>query len=420
GPGPSTDFDQTISGDYGHLTSGDGTHRYVYSTYPGFTLVQVGATNPSMRQVSFPSGVDRLWLPPVVADPEDRDSFFFLSSELHRYTRSGSSWNGTRWSARDFGAGSSTYMTAMAFAPSQTSRAYAITNAGVFFVTNDHGVTWQQSASGGPGSHYFYGAALLVDPNDPDRVFAAGSGYSSPGVRLSVDGGSTWQPRASGLPSTLVHDIAWAPDGSGDLFAATQAGAYHYDAATETWSNAMGIEAPMTTYWSVETVPAQGRVRFGTYGRGIWDLRMLDGETPISTSYCGPAAGSGSGLPAEIYVLGSPRVTDNDVTLHAASLPDNTLGYFVTSLTPGFLANPGGSLGNLCLGGNLGRYAGDVLDSGAAGRFELSIDLNAMPQSTGSVGAIAGDVWHFQAWFRDLIGPFPTSNFTDGAALLLR
>ncbi|QDV08774.1 hypothetical protein Poly30_43290 [Planctomycetes bacterium Poly30] len=420
GPGPSTDFDQTISGDYGHLCSGDGTHRFVYSNYPGFTLVQVGETNPQMRQVSFPANVDRLWLPPVIADPTDREAYFFLGSELHRFVKTPSSWTGTRWSNQDFGAGSSRYLTAMAFAPSDPNRAYALTDAGAIFRSTDRGVTWTQSAGGGPGTHYFYGASLLVDPTNPDRVFAAGSGYSTAGVRESVDGGSTWQARASGLPPTLVHDIEWAPDGSGDLFAATEAGAYHYDAATQTWSNAMGSEAPMTTYWSVEAVPSQQRVRFGTYGRGIWDLRLLTLDDTISTSYCGPAIPNSTGASATIRAIGSPFASANDVTLVAESLAPNSLGYFLASPGAGFVASPGGSQGNLCLGGSIGRYVGQVLNAGAAGEFSLPIDLTALPQPGGSVVAAPGDVWHFQAWYRDAIIGIPTSNFTDGAALLLR
>ncbi len=420
GFGPSTDFDQTISGDYGHLCSGDGSHRYVYSTYPGFTLVQIGEYNPSMRQVSFPSGVDRLWLPPVVADPEDRDVFFFLSSQLHRYERSGSSWNGTQWSTRNFGAGNNTYMTAMAFAPSAPDRAYAMTDAGVFFTSNDHGVTWTQSANGGPGSHYFYGATLLVDPANPDHVFAAGSGYSTAGVRESIDGGASWQPRASGLPSTLVHDIEWSPDGSGDLFAATEAGAYHFDAVSQQWTNAMGLEAPSTNYWSVEAVPALQRVRFGTYGRGIWDLRLQSPDGNMATSYCGPAVLNGSGNPGTIRAVGSPFAADNDVTLLAEGLPSNTLGYFLVAPAMGFVPNPGGAQGPLCLGGSLGRYANQVMNSGASGEFQLTIDASALAQPNGPVAAEPGQSWYFQAWFRDSILQFPTSNFTDGAALLFR
>lgn len=65
---------------------------------------------------------------------------------------------------------------------------------------------------------------------------------------------------------------------------------------------------------------------------------------------------------------------------------------------------------------------GQILGSGAVGRFALSPDLTALPQGQGSVAAMAGDTWRFQAWFRDVEpGPIatPTSNFTAGLAVTL-
>jgi hypothetical protein len=84
--------------------------------------------------------------------------------------------------------------------------------------------------------------------------------------------------------------------------------------------------------------------------------------------------------------------------------------------------NPGGSTGNLCLGGSIGRYTGpgQVQNSGALGTFSLAIDLTDMPTPTGGVPALVGQTWNFQAWFRDAILGLPTSNFTDALALTFR
>ena len=82
----------------------------------------------------------------------------------------------------------------------------------------------------------------------------------------------------------------------------------------------------------------------------------------------------------------------------------------------GFVANPGGSQGDLCLGSPTGRYvgAGQIQNSGAAGTFSLALDLTQTPLPSG-IGAIAsGELWRFQAWHRDTFGGAATSNFTDG------
>jgi len=271
GNGPSTPMDQLISGDYGHLTSSDGDHDYLYSTYPGFVLVQVGEQSPALHGEDFPSGSSHLWLPPVVADPLDEQAFFFLADRLWRYTPTGGQWSPTQHSSQPFQLGGASYLSALAFAPTDPQRAYAVANNGDLWWSVDHGVTWTAAANKGPGSHYFYGNALAVHPSDALRAVVGGSGYSSPGVKESLDGGQTWQPLASGLPATLVYDVAWAQDGSDDLYAATESGAYRFDSGAGTWVNLMGLEAPATTYWSVEVVAGAELVRFGTYGRGIWD-----------------------------------------------------------------------------------------------------------------------------------------------------
>jgi len=272
GAGPSTDFNQLISGDYGHLTSGDGDHDYVFCAYPGFVLIQTGEQNPTLSTENFPGGSINLWLPPVVADPLDQEDFFFLGDHLWHYEKTGNDWIESLHSNHDFAAGPGSFLTALAFAPADPQRAYAIDNAGQLWWSTDNGVTWAKSTNSGPGNHYFYGNAIAPHPTDPLRAVVSGSGYSSPGVRHTVDGGLTWQAMAKGMVDTLVYDIAWGQDGTDDLYAATEAGAWHYDSLAGKWFDLMGIEAPATTYWSVEAVPTAGIVRFGTYGRGIWDF----------------------------------------------------------------------------------------------------------------------------------------------------
>ncbi|MEA5547676.1 formylglycine-generating enzyme family protein, partial [Limnoraphis robusta CCNP1324] len=109
-------------------------------------------------------------------------------------------------------------------------------------------------------------------------------------------------------------------------------------------------------------------------------------------------------------------INANRLTLVAADLPANQFGLFFTGRTQGFVANPGGSVGNLCMSGSIGRYQGpgQVLDSGAAGRIELAVDLALTPEGAGFVQVLAGETWNFQAWFRDFgAGGGATSNFSD-------
>ncbi|QDV09368.1 hypothetical protein Poly30_49260 [Planctomycetes bacterium Poly30] len=135
----------------------------------------------------------------------------------------------------------------------------------------------------------------------------------------------------------------------------------------------------------------------------------------VGTAYCSVNSNS-TGQPALLEADGSSSVGDNDVTLLASQLPQSSFGFFIVSQTQGFVMNPAGSAGNLCILGSIGRYvgAGQIQQSGATGSFSLAIDLAAIPQPTGAVAVIAGDTWNFQTWFRDSVGGSATSNFSNG------
>jgi hypothetical protein len=126
-----------------------------------------------------------------------------------------------------------------------------------------------------------------------------------------------------------------------------------------------------------------------------------------------------SGASAVISATGSAVVALDDLTLHADDLAVHAFCYFLASRTPGFVMNAGGSQGNLCLGGSIGRnVGGQIVNSGATGSVMVSAPLGAMPQPAGPVAVAVGETWYFQCWFRDSVGGAATSNFSDGLSLL--
>ena len=126
------------------------------------------------------------------------------------------------------------------------------------------------------------------------------------------------------------------------------------------------------------------------------------GGGSVGSPYCATNANS-TGSSGVLSASGSPLVSANDLTLEASSLPNNSFGFFLASLDQGFVQNPGGSAGNLCLGGSIGRYVGpgQIVNSGATGSFTLPLDLTQTPTPTGLVAIAAGETWNFQAWGRD-------------------
>ena len=111
-------------------------------------------------------------------------------------------------------------------------------------------------------------------------------------------------------------------------------------------------------------------------------------------------------------------VSSNDLAMTASDLPPMSFGFLITSLTQGFVANPGGSQGNLCVAGAIGRFVGpgQIRQASAAGEWTLVTDLTQQPQP-GLVSIAAGDTWNYQGWYRDTVAGQAASNFTNGVTV---
>ena len=162
-----------------------------------------------------------------------------------------------------------------------------------------------------------------------------------------------------------------------------------------------------------------GAIRDDNNGNGSGSARVISGcdACVIGTNYCGPANLNSTGQSAVITATGSEIAQANLVTLSAAQLPQQQFGYFLNSQTQGFVPFAGGSQGNLCLGGAIGRHNDQIQNSGITGEFTIQVDLTMLPTPSGTHSVVAGETWNFQAWFRDN-NPGPTSNFTDGVSIL--
>ena len=132
-----------------------------------------------------------------------------------------------------------------------------------------------------------------------------------------------------------------------------------------------------------------------------------------SSGFCSGVANS-TGVPSEMTAFGSTVVSQNDVTLSVTSLPPSSLGYFIVGPDPGAVFNPGGSTGTLCISGAIGRYAGNIMSTGATGEANFTVDLTSLPSPNGSVAVLPEDDWVFQFWHRDTSPAGPTSNFSPG------
>ncbi|MEM6671453.1 MAG: hypothetical protein AAF726_01335 [Planctomycetota bacterium] len=137
------------------------------------------------------------------------------------------------------------------------------------------------------------------------------------------------------------------------------------------------------------------------------------------TGSCGGIPNS-SGKPSRLFAFGSHDVDFNELRLEARGLPADVFGVVLASRVPGYVPNPGGSPGTLCLSGSIGKL-GPALHSGDAGTFSRRVDLTRVPTQHATIAAAPGETWWFQVWHRDAgPGGVATSTFGDPVAVALR
>ena len=233
---------------------------------------------------------------------------------------------------------------------------------------------------------------------------AAPDGWGGVYVTGDTEGG-LGGPAAGHWDAWLAHY-----DGSGNQSWIRQLG-------TSDWDG-LGAAAPDGT--SGVFVGGATAGSLGSPNGGGFDALMAHYDNGVVvTRYCTPAISNSTGQPGSIGVMGTTSVANNNVTLAVTGLPPNSFGFFLTSRSQGLVIGPGGSQGNLCLGGAIGRYVGpgQIKNSGATGAFDLLLDLASTPTPTGLVQVLPGDTWKFTAWHRDAIFGAATSNFTDAVSV---
>ena len=262
---------------------------------------------------------------------------------------------------------------------------------------------------------------VLRDPNGVGHNVFIRPGVDGAGVGESSDFGGDYTIVEAGSPGSMgpFDDIPFGTIYASGTYDQTFVGV---PGGVFIWPD--GDENTFNTPMSMISGPA------GTWTLEIWDWAAGDtgffggftvngngGGGGFGMNYCDQTTPNSSGNLGTISGAGSMTAADNNLTLTSAGLPDGEFSYFVASQTQGFVANPNGSQGNLCVLGDIARFnrAGEV-GAISGGSWSISVDLTDVPEPNGTGAILMGETWNFQGWHRDNVGG-PTSNFTNGLSI---
>lgn len=215
------------------------------------------------------------WTVPLAIDPMNPATIFFGGRQLHKSTDGGKSWsNLTNNQLPD-------YISDFALAPNQSNTIYVATGAS--FVTpnpiveirktTDGGAVWTNISPGLPTSNAFINT-ISVKSDDANTLWAGFSGFTDgEKVYKSVDGGQNWFNISGTLPNIPMNDLLYLGGPLEELIVGSDLGVWYTNKDLNDWIP-YGALLPNVIVLELEVNRTLGKVRAGTYGRGLWEVDL--------------------------------------------------------------------------------------------------------------------------------------------------
>jgi photosystem II stability/assembly factor-like uncharacterized protein len=165
-----------------------------------------------------------------------------------------------------------------ALAFSGPDRILAGTERGKIFRLEFIGGAWQKQALASPTPHFL--SDLLIDPTNPDRLWATSSDLHAPGIFRSDDGGTTWHDLSASFPVTIpLNAVEIDPANPNTVFVAADVGVYRSVDAGATWTPLVdGL--PNALVNDLVLHPVSRVLRAATQSRGVWEIQVDAASEP--------------------------------------------------------------------------------------------------------------------------------------------
>ncbi|MEM6831104.1 MAG: discoidin domain-containing protein, partial [Bacteroidota bacterium] len=121
---------------------------------------------------------------------------------------------------------------------------------------------------------------ITVDPNNPERVAIATTGSR---VYVSTNAGSSWSNIRGNLPNISAQCVVYDDTQSNGLYVGMQSGVYYTNDVLSQWVPFME-NLPNVQTSELEIHYPSRKIRLATYGRGIWESDLYDGNTSDGVS----------------------------------------------------------------------------------------------------------------------------------------
>lgn len=267
-------------GDGGFVRVDFTTPATVYHTFNGLTMERSDNFGGSWTtKTSGLSGSSRFY-PPFVMDPANSSRLLYGAQRVFETTNKGDSWSPIS-TTNSGGWTTSAVIDCLSAAKTDVNTVYASAN-GQIFVTTNHGASWtDRSISGVSGWE-----DILVDPTNSQIAYIVRKAFGGNKVYRTTNGGVSWASITSNLPDLPVNCIAMDANGAGTaddvLFIGNDNGVYFSTNLGASWA-LKGTGLPNVRVSDLDVAEGLDILAAGTYGRGMWEIRMTATDTTPPT-----------------------------------------------------------------------------------------------------------------------------------------
>lgn len=206
------------------------------------------------------------WVTPITWHPTDGNIVFGGWNGIYRSTNQGTAWT------KISGTTITGNLNCLAVAASNANYIYGSIGS-TLYATIDGGITWSTYAPG-------FGSisSIYVSPLTPSKVYITTTN-STNNVCVSTNSGSSFTAITTGLPTMAARCIVADNASNEGLYVGMNQGVYYRNNTNTSWV-LHGTSLPLVAINDIELQKAAGKIRIGTYGRGIWETDVV---TPTAT-----------------------------------------------------------------------------------------------------------------------------------------
>jgi photosystem II stability/assembly factor-like uncharacterized protein len=210
---------------------------------------------------------------PYEMSESDPDILYAGRTQVYRTVNSGNNWNVTN-SGNTLDGNPVLTMDISSYDPDKVYAATAPVNnpSTGLFKTTDGGLTWSDVFGTLPDRYIM---DIVINPAYDDSVYVVVSGFGTPHLYLSADGGATWQPHGTGLPDVPSNTMFIDPMNTNVMYFGNDIGVYASIDAGLTWVPYDDGLTDATFVMHISHSPSNRKLRIATHGNGVWQRDML-------------------------------------------------------------------------------------------------------------------------------------------------